>query len=456
MPVPVLTSNLLRQLIPLNTFLEQELQALAKQSKITFLSAKQTLDLQQQKEKLYLLQGHGCVCSNGLVINTVYANTEAAHSALNRSRSLPLALVTQSDCYLLWVDLTHHEQQTTVEPKPLAEIKTPKIEIELQAKSVKIAPFSQEQLLSLPLFQSVFQQHGLKLLAQSRQIHGHKGQILQRQNEVATVVYVLLTGQAVEFDQQGAKRKLYRRLVTGDVFGHMALVSQQPHQSHVVLLEKSLLLKIPARAFLAYCPHILTAISQRHARDINDTAQVLYLDVRTVAEYQKNHIYQSLHLSLTQLHYRWAFLQKKHLISAPHQRLIVYSNQQKRAEAAAVQLYLQGVRCDVLRDGFCSFPPECTAQYEKTLSKQQFDEKQQALFSEVEQLLADHNRPLSRPVETKLLKSHSALLKAELNKMQSFLKQNHTPHQSRKIPIILWLLTLLLLIGLSAWFNPLS
>lgn len=459
---PTITSNLLRQLIPLNALLEDELLYLAQHSQVIHLPAQKRIALNSIKDKLYLLSGDVLLLNNNVVMRRVRANTNLACSALNRSRSFALTLKTQTAVTLLRVNLAQLEQRSAANATPA--IPSP------QAKPVKqtppnIQPYTDKQLLAFKFFHSVFQQQCLTVIRESTQITGDNKTLLQRQNTLPTDVYLLLVGTAVEYTQTNQSKKIYRRLKAGDLFGHMSLLSQRPHGSGVVLTSPCLLLKMPANVFLNYQKHWQQSLPQRQARDFISQEKLLCIDVRDQAAYLENHIEPSLHIEFNYFHYPFNQLVKKWPMLKQQNAFLVYSDGNKCAEAIAFQLQTQNLRGYILEDGFDNFPYEHTSAYKALREEQkqhEISDESAQVFDEVEKLLEDESndtdsRDSSLVHSAVVLKNRAAIISAQIigsrrlgNSAKQFIQQKKTT--------IGWVIALgLVLLGVvSLFFSPLG
>ena len=443
---PILTANQLRQLIPLNALLEEELIYLAKHSKISQLPAKKQIPLQDINEKLYLLQGKVTLYNNNVAMTTIRAGTDNARSALNRSRRIVLTLYSNTPVTLLWIDLQQLKQKTKKNTN--TNINTNTAQPTIRRPKITIPSFTTKQLLKLTFFQSVFQQQSLTVIQKSRQIIQKKGTYLQKQQQTADSLYLILSGTAIEFHQNNGKNKAYRQLKKGDLCGGLAVLGQQQN-TNVRLQSHALLLKIPEKVFLNYQQHSQQILKQRQVRDFLSKKQLLCIDVRQPEEYKKNHIQASVHIEFNYFYYPFAKLQKKWAVLKEQRAFVVYSQQQYRANAVAFQLQLQGIRCYILQDGFQSFPFEYTQHYyslNAEKKRHEINPESAAVFDEVEQLL-ETEIPNTHTHATfknsaKLLTNRAAIFAAQITGANRFSKRYRKNKKKFKMA---WVIAVVLL-----------
>lgn len=144
-----------------------------------------------------------------------------------------------------------------------------------------------ETLRKVPLFQSLPEDelHGFVPLVRER--HYAKGAVILSQGDVGEALFLIGSGQVkVTMIAEDGREVILSVLKTGDFFGEMALVDDEPRSAHVVAMADTMLLQLRRddfRARLRSSPEVAIALLRelsRRLRRADDTiASLMLLDV---------------------------------------------------------------------------------------------------------------------------------------------------------------------------------
>ena len=206
-----------------------------------------------------------------------------------------------------------------------------------------------ERLLETPLFAKVPPANVRAMLERLRPIDLPAGSRVLSEGEEGDCCYFLKSGRAEVFRGSVSDRQVLAELEIGACFGEEALLSDQPRNATVTLIEAGVVLRLDRQDFFALlkAPVVDEVSFGEAARLLSAGAQ--WLDVRLQAEYEQAHAQQALNMPLHLLRLKVRLLQ-------PGRTYLCYCDSGKRSASAVFLLSQFGFRAYALRDGVDALP----------------------------------------------------------------------------------------------------
>lgn len=206
-----------------------------------------------------------------------------------------------------------------------------------------------ERLLENPLFTKVPPANVRAMLDRLRPIDLPAGSRVLVEGEAGDCCYFLKSGRAEVFRGGDAGRQVLAELEVGACFGEEALLSDQPRNATVTLIEPGVVLRLDRQDFFALlkAPVVDEVSFGEAARLLSSGAQ--WLDVRLQAEYEQAHAQQALNMPLHLLRLKVRLLDKS-------KTFLCYCDSGKRSASAVFLLSQLGFSAYALRDGLDALP----------------------------------------------------------------------------------------------------
>ncbi|GEM_PF-869908 len=339
----------LPRLVPLNNLPQSALRTLAERLKPQPFAAEKELPLATLSKQLYLLQGRVAVLMGGKTVAKVEGGSREACLALNRTPNPQLAIRTETPCIFLLVDaaLVAQAAKTTaaVAAKPTAA-------------QGKFPPWLQH-LLQKPIFRRIPSRNLRKVLDSVEVLETERGEQLLQQGKFDDHYYIIQKGHCSVIRHKESNIQRIDGLSSGDSFGAITLLSQHPSFVTTVADQPGQILRLNKDDFHTWVFNPLEkAVDYRQAVQLAQKRGAIWLDVRCAEEYQAGHIPNSLHLPLQHLHIPFTSLIKLVRGLDDQRPYLVYSNTQKRANAAAFRFLEQNLNVMTLKGGIHDIPGE--------------------------------------------------------------------------------------------------
>lgn len=206
-----------------------------------------------------------------------------------------------------------------------------------------------ERLLENPLFAKVPPANVQAMLERLRPIDLPADSRVLVEGEGGDCCYFLKSGRAEVIRGADSDRQVLAELEIGACFGEEALLSDQPRNASVTMLESGVVLRLDRQDFFALlkAPVVDEVSFGEAARLLATGAQ--WLDVRLQAEYERAHAQQALNMPLQLLRLKTRLLDKQ-------RTYLCYCDSGKRSASAVFLLSQLGFNVYALRDGLDALP----------------------------------------------------------------------------------------------------
>jgi CRP-like cAMP-binding protein len=206
-----------------------------------------------------------------------------------------------------------------------------------------------ERLLENPLFAKVPSPNVRAMLDRLQRLELKAGTTVLSEGEAGDCCYFLNSGRAEVIRSEGSERQVLAELEEGACFGEEALLSDQPRNATVTLLEDGVVLRLDRQDFFALlkAPVVDEVSFGEAARLLSGGAQ--WLDVRLQDEYERAHALESLNMPLQLLRLKARLLDKS-------RTYLCYCDSGNRSNSAVFLLSQLGYNAYALRDGVNGLP----------------------------------------------------------------------------------------------------
>ncbi|WP_068826774.1 cyclic nucleotide-binding domain-containing protein [Pseudomonas sp. BMS12] len=206
-----------------------------------------------------------------------------------------------------------------------------------------------ERLLQNPLFAKVPPANVRAMLDRLHPIDLPAESRVLVEGEAGDCCYFLKSGRAEVFRSGGGNRQVLAELEVGACFGEEALLSDQPRNATVTLIEEGVVLRLDRQDFFALlkAPVVDEVSFGEAARLLSNGAQ--WLDVRLQPEYEQAHAPQALNMPLHLLRLKTRLLD-------PARTYLCYCDSGKRSASAVFLLSQLGFAAYALREGLDALP----------------------------------------------------------------------------------------------------
>lgn len=202
-----------------------------------------------------------------------------------------------------------------------------------------------EKLLANPLFSNVPAQNIREILKRLKPVSMLAGSEIIRQGAVGETCYFLRSGRAQVSREQEGELQILAELEEGACFGEEALLSDQPRNANVSMLEDGQVLELSRQDFIELLKAPVVAESSlEQAQQQIEQQQAQWLDVRRQDEYEQAHAFGALHMPLDVLRLKSRLLNKALLY-------LCYCDNGKRSQNAVFLLTQLGFRAKMLAGG---------------------------------------------------------------------------------------------------------
>lgn len=333
----------LRALVPLHTLPDDVLDELFEHVVVETVKRGQILFNQgdTDHDNVYLVKGKVALLSNNSVVDRVEAGTDTARFPLAHQLPRKYAVRAESKSRI-----------TRIDSRQLSDYLARSQTIDYQVADFEDA--SDDDWMSMLLQSRVLQQvpasNIQRVMMNVEQVEVDKGDDLIRQGDPGDFYYMLTKGRAVVRRDNGDGKGPVElaTLGPGDSFGEEALLSDNPRNSSVTMLQPGLVLRLGKENFLQLIHNPLLDQLDLDAARAKVAKGAVWLDLRSGEQYDDWHLDGAINLPFESLRYQTASL-------APDLRYVVYSNTGARAMAGAFLLTERGFDVSVLngspRDG---------------------------------------------------------------------------------------------------------
>lgn len=332
-------SKILKTLNPFNRLTPASLAELSAKSKIEQIEARHFVFKQDARDNYhtYLLSGEVELILDGQIIGKVVAGSPAAANSIDPKqphqvtcRALEPVKVLRVDANLLEILLDSGESSSII------------------ADEAETGIDWMARLFASPLFHWIPAANLQQILMKMESVPVSKRQTIIQQGSEGQYFYAVQEGLcSVQRTVQGAAFEV-AKLQPGHTFGEASLLSTLPCNATVVALQDGSVMRLTKANF--------DALIKNPIMRWYDTAQcaalikegAIWLDVRSIEEYQKGHLPNSKHVPLFDLY------QSVRQLDSNHQ-YIVYSQEERRSAVGVFLLLQHGIDAVGLREGVSAF-----------------------------------------------------------------------------------------------------
>ena len=208
------------------------------------------------------------------------------------------------------------------------------------------------QLLQSRVLQQVPAANIQRVMMSVEQVDVYRGDHLITQGDPGDYYYMLTRGRAVVRRDNGDGKGPVElaTLGPGDAFGEEALLSDNPRNSSVTMLQDGHVLRLSKQNFLDLIQNpLLETVSMESARARVEQGSV-WLDLRSREQYDESHLPGAINFPFESLRYQTSSLDRDG-------HYVLYSNSGRRAMAGAFLLTERGFDVAVLENGIDAYAP---------------------------------------------------------------------------------------------------
>lgn len=331
-----LLPDLFHRLVPLNTLSPHQLQLLRQRLEHRALATGESLFDKAQPSGLsyFLLSGRLAICGPEGESFVVAGSPESCHPLAANTRLYSARAVEAAT--VLCIDSAQLDQ--------LVSCHHAKADLLLELATAGELTDWLEALLENPLFAKVPPVNVRDMLGRLSPIDLPAGYVLLREGEAGECCYFLKSGRAEVVTGHGRDGQVVAELEVGACFGEEALITDNPRNATVTLIEDGCVLKLAREDFLALlkAPVVDELGLEEASVLVANGAQ--WLDVRLLEEYEQGHAEQALNMPLHLLRLKTRLLKQGRLY-------LCYCDCGKRSASAVFLLTQLGFNAYALRDG---------------------------------------------------------------------------------------------------------
>lgn len=293
---------------------------------------------------VYLLSGEVILRAEGLVVETIFANTEAAKFALAHQIPRKIDAVANGDVRFLRLDANSVNNPPPIEYKEDSGFMIVD-EPEDNAGDWMTA------LLKLPVFRSLPPANLQKILMGLELVEFSKGSVIIEQGASGDYFFLLKSGQCLISRKPTASAKEIKLglLEKGETFGEDSLITGVPRSVTITALTNVSLLRLDKQRFVSLIKE--PSLKFFNYEDLEKAAQqgALLLDIRAPDEYEKRHLEGSINIPFFSLRMQIKTLSRD-------KPIIVICADGKISEAGAFFLLKNKINAFVLKGGMEAVP----------------------------------------------------------------------------------------------------
>jgi len=344
--------QIIRNLIPLSTlsnadFTQLCAQLVVQEMRNGVLFKKGDIDT----DLIYLLTGDVVLQAEGLVVETISAESQSARFALAHHTPRKIDAVAKGRIRFLRVN------PLLIKKKPLSEPKENFSAMQIDEDISDDPEDWMTSLLRLPIFQRLPPANLQKILISLESVKYKPGEVIVEQGGRGDYYYLIKHGQCIltRKPSPNAKEIKLAQLGSGDTFGEDALLSDAPRNVTITAQTEMVLLRLEKKQFI-------TLIKEPSLKFLNYTevceamkSGATLLDVRYQDEYENRHLSGSINVPFFTLRMQLKNLNRE-------KPVIVVCNNGKASEAASFFLLKNKFNAMILKGGMESILPQFYAE----------------------------------------------------------------------------------------------
>ncbi len=346
-PEEEINVDALRTLEPLSALSPDQLRELARQSRHEHLEAGIYLfrEGENDRETVYLLRGSLELSQAGSSVRRLLqgGSDEARHAvADDKPRRYTAVAATP-------VEIVRIDKELLDTLLTWGQISAPEEEVVMCEDGIITINKGDwlKTMIKSPTFRNLPPANIETLLTRMEPVVVRAGDVIIRQGDVGDYFYMIDKGVAMvtrhpDDDEDSIEMA---ELGEGATFGEAALISDNPRNATVSMLEDGILLRLAKEDFIALLKQpTLQWCGQAEAQAAVQAGEACWIDVRLAAEYRRGHLPGAINIPMRDLHREARDLD-------PRMRYICYCQTGRRSSAAAFVLAQYGLQAAVLQDG---------------------------------------------------------------------------------------------------------
>lgn len=283
----------LRDLIPINTFSDENFEELAAKTRIEKVPKGTVIfrEGESDNQAIYLLEGElSLVSKKTSSKRRIIGGTDRAKYALAQLKPRHVTGKTKKDSVIAWVDGVLLDRLLTWDQVSGIEV----IEVGDEEHSGWML-----QMLRSTTFENLPPENAFDMFSRMETIPVKAGDVIVKQGEPGDYYYLIQEGKCTVSQKNSAgKVTIVNQLLEGDQFGEEALISDAPRNATIMMLTDGSLMRLAKKDFLELLrAPLIHWIGQKETETMLAEGAVL-LDVRTEAEYQRGAIRSSRNIPL--------------------------------------------------------------------------------------------------------------------------------------------------------------
>ncbi|MCB1800815.1 MAG: cyclic nucleotide-binding domain-containing protein [Gammaproteobacteria bacterium] len=330
----------LQALVPLHTLSDEAFDELFAQVDVESVRKGEMLFNQgdTDHQHVYLVSGRVALLNDRTVVERIEAGSDTARFPLAHQLPRNFSARTESKARVIRID-----------SRLLSDLLARSQTIDYQVSDFEEA--TDDDWMSLLLQSRILQQvpasNIQRVMMSVEQVEVEKDEDLIRQGDSGDYYYMLTSGRAVVRRDSGDGKgpKELATLGPGDAFGEEALLSDNPRNSSVTMLNDGMVLRLSKENFLQLIQNPLLEQLSPAAAQAKVDQGAIWLDLRPVSDYDVAHLDGAVNFPFESLRYQASSL-------SPERHYVVYSSTVARAMAGAFLLTERDFDISVLDAGY--------------------------------------------------------------------------------------------------------
>ncbi|HKK04936.1 MAG TPA: cyclic nucleotide-binding domain-containing protein [Gammaproteobacteria bacterium] len=342
--------QLLRHLVPLNELMGHDFDQLVRDVTVETLAPGRTLFEagNNDRDTFYLLSGEVALVRPDGSASSIVGGTPPSHAPLDHHRPHQTSAIARTAIQFVRIDADLLDLLLTWNQNADYIVS----EIEDDATGVSADSDWMTRLLQAKVFHRIPPANIQAIFMRMEAVSARAGQTIVQQGDEADYYYMIREGRCAVIRnaaETGHRDTVVAELGPGDGFGEDALVSDQPRNATVRMLDDGTLMRLSKADFLALlkAPLVKTVPYEQARALVAEGAQ--WLDVRLPSEYRHRHLPGSINIPLFLLRLN------AHKLSA-ERTYLVYCDTGSRSTSAAFILEEFGLDALVLERGLMGVP----------------------------------------------------------------------------------------------------
>ena len=331
------------RLTPVGTLSKKNLVALQDSMKIVHFAKGEKIFIEGHEDKshYYLLEGSISIRSRMSVPKLIEAESPEAQRPLDHFQPRKNTATTKSDCILLQIDSQSFEMVLSWEQSGDYDV------TEINAKTDIPSGDWMGRMLKNPIFQNLPAKQLQLLFRRLKAERYYQGDQVVAQGDSGDDFFIVASGRAsvMRNTPRTPQGTPVAQLTSGDTFGEDSILSGEPRNASVQILEDAKIMRLSQEDFSEIIQHPNSdSVDFMEAADLVSRNKAKWIDVRQPGEFSQHHPDNSINLPLL-------FLRLKVTQLDPAYHYIIYCNDGKKSDAGAYLMKKHGFYARALKGG---------------------------------------------------------------------------------------------------------